>query len=106
MSTRPPVSIRFIPTLTEVAEPVPVPLPVPLPSNAAIDDETLINTTVLAMSALISHKLTALTEKTVQELLNKHLENLASGLKPELEAIVRQAIHQTRLSAIKPDEQK
>lgn len=100
MSTLPPVSTRFIPTLTEVVEPL------LLVGDATMDDEALINTTVLAMSELISHKLAALTEKTIQELLNKHLENLADGLRSELEAIVRQAIHQTRLPVVKSDKQK
>ena len=102
MSTQPPAFPRFVPTLTEVVDP----LPLIGPEDVASNDEALIQTLSVQMSALIESKLSMLAEELIQSLLSEHLKNLTKKLQPELEEIARQTLHQARLLTAGHDKQK
>ncbi len=102
MSTQPPVFSRFVPTLTEVVEPVQMNDTDDVQSNA----EALVHTLSVQMAELIDRKLSSLAEELIQSLLTEHLQNLTNTLKPELEEIVRRTLHQAHLFTPGQDKQK
>jgi FKBP-type peptidyl-prolyl cis-trans isomerase (trigger factor) len=103
MSTQPPAFPRFIPTLTEVVEPLPLVFGA---DDLESSDEALIQTLTIQMSELIDRKLTTLGEELIQSLLSDHLKKLTHKLQPELEMIARQTFHRARLFTVGQDKQK
>lgn len=102
MSTQPPVFPRFVPTLTEVVEPVQLIGADDVQSN----EEALVHTLSVQMAELIDRNLSTLANELIQSLLSDHLQNLTNKLKPELEEIVRRTLHQAHLFTTGQDKQK
>lgn len=102
MSTQPPVFPRFVPTLTEVVEPVHLIDTDDVQSHA----EALVQTLSVQMAELIDRKLSTLAEELIRSLLTEHLQNLTNKLKPELEEIVRRSLYQAHLFNAGKDKQK
>jgi hypothetical protein len=92
MSTSPPASPRFIPTLTEVVTP---------PSSArgvldeASSEEALIAALTQQLSWVIERRLADSCEVLIRNMLAEQAQSLAGHLKLELEATVRDVVQKT-----------
>jgi hypothetical protein len=88
----PPAASRFVPTLTEVVE--------PLPLVVALNDPGIIAQAQVSaldgqISALIDRNL-AVAEELFHNLLSEHFKNLANNLKTEVKALTQHDINQSQ----------
>ena len=92
MSSQPP---RFVPTLTEVVQPVPLQLKAPdgasFPAvdHAALEDH-LVQRVLQRVDLILERRL----REAVGQLILEHTERLATELRVEIEFVVRQSVSQ------------
>ena len=103
MTTHPPAFPRFVPTLTEVVDPLPLLIG---PDDAESTEEALIRLLSVRMTKLLEQKLTTLAEELIQSLLSDHLKTLTEELQPELDIIARQTLYEASLLTAGEDKPK
>ena len=92
MSSQPP---RFVPTLTEVVQPVPPTSNAPAsPSNAQVDHASLENHLVQKVLQRVDLILERRLREAIGQVIAEHAGQLTAELRMEIEAVVREAVCQ------------
>jgi hypothetical protein len=91
MSSQPP---RFVPTLTEVIQPVRAPVPATDTTSAAAVDRAeieaqLVQRVLQRVDLVLERRL----REAVGQLILEHTERLAPQLREEIESVVRQSVN-------------
>jgi flagellar biosynthesis/type III secretory pathway protein FliH len=93
MSTLPSALHRFVPTLTEVVSPSSL---APSVNDGLMAEEALIKSLTQQLSAVIERRMADSVAELTQKIVAEHLNNMSQILKLELEAAVRQTLHQAQ----------
>ena len=90
--SRSPVPPRFVPTLTEIVQPVPLQTP------AVADPDTPVAPSAEVMMQRIMQRVDLVLEKRLREavgqLILEHTQTLAPRLREEIERVVRESVSQ------------
>jgi len=84
---------RFVPTLTEVVQPVAPAAPAADPSGAVPDVQRLQEQMVHRVMQRVDLTLDRLLRETVGRLVLEHTQALAPSLRDEIEIVVRQSVN-------------
>ena len=103
MSSLPPPLPRFVPTLTEVVEPS---FLTPILNNGVSQQQELMDSLKLHLTAMIEHRLRDFGEVAIRTLLSEQLQMLSNNLKLELDETINQFLHQTYSSNFDQYKQK
>jgi hypothetical protein len=91
MRSLPPPLTRFIPTLTEVVEPL---LLTQAVDDGATAEQSLIDSLTLQLTAVIDRQVTELADVVIRTLVTEQLQIVKDNLKLELGETIKQALHQ------------
>ncbi len=92
MSSQPP---RFVPTLTEVVQPVPPTSNEPAsPGKAQVDHANLENHLVQQVLQRLDLVLERRLREAIGQVIAEHAGQLTAGLRLEIEAVVRETVYQ------------
>ena len=101
MSSHPP---RFVPTLTEVVQPVPPPLSGGvIPANAQIAHVELENRLVRRVLQRVDLILEGRLREAVGQIIAEHTGQLTAELRTEIDAVVRESVSQAFSQELESD---